>query len=225
MLHAGTLAPLAVAVVRRAEYGARGHPMTPLLPAPWRTLLVASSLLLLGTGCAATTTERLGLPELPTVASVDLERYQGLWYEIASFPQWFQEGCTGTTATYRLNDEGEVDVLNRCFLETLDGELSETEGTARVTDPKTRSKLEVTFFWPFYGAYWIIDLDPSYAYAVVGHPSRDYLWILSRTPTLDEDVYAGILERLEAMGYPLDRLHETLQRTPSAGSRRGPDTR
>lgn len=187
--------------------------MPSLLSPPLRlggALLLLSSLL---TGCAATTTERLGLPPLTTVASVDLQRYQGLWYEIASYPQWFQEGCTGTTATYHLNEAGQVDVRNRCFLETLDGELDEAEGSARVTDPVTRAKLEVTFFWPFYGDYWIIDLDADYAYAVVGHPSRDYLWILSRTPTLDDEVYAGILRRVEAAGYPLGRLHKTPQRT------------
>lgn len=184
---------------------------SPLPLAPIALLAVASQLI---TGCAATTTERLGLPELTTVASVDLERYQGRWYEIASYPQWFQEGCTGTTATYRLREDGEVDVLNRCYLETLDGELDEAEGSARVTDPRTNAKLEVTFFWPFYGDYWIIDLDPDYRYAVVGHPSRDYLWILSREPSLDDDVYAGILRRLRALGYPLDRLRKTPQPSP-----------
>ncbi|MGB5372547.1 MAG: lipocalin family protein, partial [Polyangiales bacterium] len=76
-------------------------------------------------------------------------------------------------------------------------------------------KLEVSFFRPFWGDYWIIDLGPDYEYAVVGHPSRDYLWILSRTPTLDAEIYDGILTRLEEMGYPLDRLQKTLQPTGS----------
>jgi apolipoprotein D and lipocalin family protein len=80
-----------------------------------------------------------------------------------------------------------------------------------VVDRTSNAKLEVTFFWPFWGDYWILDLGPDYEYAVVGHPSRDYLWILSRTPTLDEATYEGILIRVEEMGYPLDRLEKTLQ--------------
>jgi apolipoprotein D and lipocalin family protein len=161
--------------------------------------------------CAPTTTERLNLPPLETVERVELERYLGTWYEIAAFPQGFQEGCTGTTATYELRDDGEIDVYNRCRLDSLDGEPDTAEGRARVVDTNTNSKLEVSFFRPFWGEYWIIDLDEDYQYAVVGHPSRDYLWILSRTPTLDPDVYLGILERLEAVGYEIDRLEETLQ--------------
>ena len=164
------------------------------------------------TGCATTsTTERLGLPPLQTVPKVELERYLGTWYEVASFPQWFQEGCTGTTATYSLRDDGDIDVANRCYLKTLDGELDTADGVARVLDEKTNAKLEVSFFQPFWGDYWIIDLAPDYSYAVVGHPGRDYLWILSRTPTMEPSVYQGILDRLRAQRYPLDRLQQTLQ--------------
>ncbi|NNE16906.1 MAG: lipocalin family protein, partial [Myxococcales bacterium] len=85
------------------------------------------------------------------------------------------------------------------------------EGRARVVDTDTNAKLEVSFFRPFWGDYWIIDLAPDYEYAVVGHPSRDYLWILSRTLTLDEQTYAEILTRLEAKGYPLAPLNKTEQ--------------
>ena len=175
------------------------------------SLLVLSTLALLG--CTKTTTERLQLPPLEVVPSVDLERYVGTWYEIASYPQRFQEGCTATTATYTLQSDGEIAVLNRCRKDSLDGPEDTAEGTARVVDPKSNAKLEVSFFWPFWGDYWIIDLGPEYEYAVVGHPSRDYLWILSRAPTLDDATYDDILERLEAQGYPLDRLVETPQLT------------
>ncbi len=162
-------------------------------------------------GCGATTTEILKLPPLQTVESVNLERYVGSWYEIASYPQSFQEGCTATTANYVARDDGEIDVTNRCRKGSLDGEPSESRGRARVVDRETNAKLEVSFFPLTWGAYWIIDLAPDYSYAVVGHPSRDYLWILSRTPALDADTYSGILARLEAQGYPLDRLVKTLQ--------------
>jgi apolipoprotein D and lipocalin family protein len=165
------------------------------------------------TACSKTTTERLQLPPLEAVPEVDLERYLGTWYEIASYPQRFQEGCTATTATYSLRSDGEIDVLNRCRKGSLDGPEDTAEGRARVVDRTTNAKLEVSFFGPFWGDYWIIDLGPEYEYAVVGHPSRDYLWILSRTPTLGAKTYAGILSRLEDKGYPLEPLQKTQQAT------------
>jgi apolipoprotein D and lipocalin family protein len=166
-------------------------------------------------GCATTTTERLGLPELQTVRNVELSRYIGTWFEIASFPHRFQKGCTGTTATYTLRTDGEIAVLNRCRKYSLQGDVDSAEGRARVVDSKTNAKLEVTFFWPFWGDYWIIDLGPEYEYAVVGHPGRDYLWILSRTPTLDPATYEEILGRLRAQRYEVERLRKTRQ--PSIG--------
>ena len=174
------------------------------------TMLIAALAL---AGCGTTATERLSLPELKTVASVDLQRYLGTWYDVASFPQSFQEGCTGSTATYALRDDGEIDVINRCRKGSLDGEEDVAEGRARVVDAPTNAKLEVSFFRPFWGDYWVIDLGADYEYAVVGHPSRDYLWILSRTPTIDAAAYEGILERLRAQGYEVDRLVRTPQRT------------
>ena len=165
----------------------------------------------MASACATTTTKRRGLPPLQTVAKVELSRYTGTWFEIASYPQRFQKGCTGTTATYTLRDDGEIGVINRCRKGSLGGEEDSAEGRARVVDATTNAKLEVTFFWPFWGDYWIIDLGESYEYAVVGHPGRDYLWILSRTPTMDDTVYQGILDRLQAKGYSLDRLQKTLQ--------------
>lgn len=161
--------------------------------------------------CGTTTTERLRLPRLETVAKVDLSRYIGTWFEIASYPQRFQKGCTATTATYTVREKGEIGVVNRCRKGSLQGEEDSAEGLARVVDTVTNAKLEVSFFRPFWGDYWIIDLGENYEYAVVGHPSRDYLWILSRTPTMETAVYEGILDRLKAKGYPLERLEKTLQ--------------
>lgn len=163
-----------------------------------------------GAGCA-TTTERLHLPALETVAHVDLGRYLGTWYEIASFPQRFQRGCTGTTATYTLRDDGDLEVTNRCRLGSLDGKEKVAVGRARLVDRVTNAKLKVSFFRPFWGDYWIIDLGPDYGYAVVGHPSRDYLWILSRTPKMSEATYQAIVARLQAQGYETSRLVRTLQ--------------
>ena len=159
----------------------------------------------------STSTSRRGLPPPKTVAAVELPRYLGTWYEIASFPQDFQKGCTGTMATYTLRPDGDVGVLNRCRLGALDGPEKVAEGRARVVDGGNGAKLEVSFFRPFWGAYWVVDLDPDYGWAVVGHPSRDYLWILSRTPRLDDATFREIVTRLEADGWESARLSRTLQ--------------
>ena len=123
---------------------------------------------------------------LRTVAGVDLDRYLGTWYEIASYPAWFQKGCTGSTATYSLQTDGRIRVVNQCFRKSLDGPRKTSTGKAVVVDGSSNAKLKVWFFWPFKGDYWIIDLDPDYRWAVVGVPSRKYLWILSRTPAPDD---------------------------------------
>jgi apolipoprotein D and lipocalin family protein len=171
---------------------------------------VALAFLLLS-ACAARSAEESTAPPLRTVAKVDLERYLGTWFEIASYPQRFQRDCTATQAKYSLDDDGDIRVENQCRKHTLDGKLDRAKGRARVVDTSTNAKLEVSFFRPFWGDYWIIDLGAEYEYAVVGHPSREYLWILSRTPTLHPTVYAGILERLVAQGYDTSRLQVTLQ--------------
>lgn len=182
--------------------------------------------LAMSAGCATSTTERLRLPPLQTVAHVDLSRYFGTWFEIANFPQSFQRGCTATTATYTLRADGDIDVLNRCRKGSVDGEEKSALGRARVVDRSTNAKLEVSFFRPFWGDYWIIDLSDDYSYAVVGHPGRDYLWILARNPKMAEATYQSIITRLRAQGYePPPRLVRTLQvaRSPAASGARAPE--
>ncbi len=151
------------------------------------------------------------LPPLQTVPRVDLAKYMGKWYEIASFPQRFQKGCVASAATYSLREDGKVTVLNECRDKTLDGKLRTAKGKAWVVDKRTNAKLKVSFFWPFSGDYWIIDLGPDYEYAVVGHPKRNYLWILSRKPHMEPKTYEGILQRLKAQHYDLSPLQKTLQ--------------
>lgn len=175
--------------------------------------------LALAAGCATSTTERLHLPPLQTVAHVELSRYLGTWYEIANFPQSFQRGCTATTATYTLRADGDIDVLNRCRKGSIEGEEKSALGRARVVDHVTNARLEVSFFRPFWGDYWIIDLSDDYSYAVVGHPGRDYLWILARTPTMPEATYQGIVERLQAQGYETSRLVRTVHGAASGPAR------
>jgi len=148
---------------------------------------------------------------LEVVDHVDLERYLGTWYEIATIPQRFQKGCVAVTATYSLKPDGKIQVINRCRKETLDGQVRDIEGKAWVVDKTTNAKLKVQFFWPFSGAYWIIELDADYRWAVVGHPNRNYLWILSRTPQLDQALYDDLLGRIGNKGYDIARIKRTLQ--------------
>lgn len=143
---------------------------------------------------------------LATVESVDLERYQGVWYEIARYPNWFEQNCVGTTAEYTLLPDGRVEVVNTCLDTSLDGPARDIQGSARSADPGN-AKLKVSFFGPFEGDYWILDLGEDYEYAVVGEPARKFFWILSRTPTLDEGTLDMIIEMMPEWGYDPSRLY------------------
>ncbi len=164
--------------------------------------LILSLFLLSGCSSVQATNQ---MKPLETVASVDLARYLGRWYEVASFPAWFQNDCECTTAKYSLRTDNDIDVLNRC-IDKKSGEERIATARAWVTDKETNAKLKVRFFWPFTGKYWIIDLGPNYEYAVVGEPTRKYLWILSRTPQLEARDLKKIEERLLSQGYDLQRL-------------------
>jgi apolipoprotein D and lipocalin family protein len=153
---------------------------------------------------------------LEVVPSVDLGRYAGTWHEIARLPNFFQRKCTGEiTATYTLRPDGKITVVNACRM--ADGSITTARGTARVADKKgPNTKLKVSFFWPFSGNYWIIDLDPEYRWVAVGEPNRKYFWILSRTPQLEEPVLTAILERARAQGYDLSKLIRSAPAAPLA---------
>jgi apolipoprotein D and lipocalin family protein len=152
------------------------------------------------------------------IASLDVPRYQGTWYEIAKFPNWFQKKCIANTkATYTAKPDGNLRVLNSC--KTAGGDTSEAEGLARQIGAKDSSKLEVRFapawlsFLPLvWGDYWVIDLDPQYQLAVVSDPRREYLWILSRTPQLDPKVYEDVLNRLQQQQFDIQKLELTPQK-------------
>ncbi len=149
--------------------------------------------------------------KLETVPNVDLKKYAGKWYEIASYPQRFQKGCHCTTAEYTLSERGYVIVENRCNKDSVNGRQSYIKGKAFVEKGSGNSKLKVQFFWPFKGKYWIIDLANDYSYAVVSHPNRKYLWILSRTPKMNENLYQQILTRLKKKGFDLTKIQTTKQ--------------
>src|SRR4029078_9254224 len=146
--------------------------------------------------------------ELEVVPSVDLTRYVGRWYELARLPNAFQKKCADTvTAAYTMGANGKIEVINRC--RKASGEYATHQGKAKIVDKKTNAKLKVTFFWPFYGDYWILDLGPNYEYAVVGAPNRDYLWGLSRTPQLDEQLFQRLLREMATRGFATDRMIRT----------------
>lgn len=117
----------------------------------------------------------------------------------------------GSMATYSLGADGKLAVTNECFEASAPGKLRAAKGKARVVDKKTNAKLKVSFFWPFAGDYWIVDLGRDYEYAVVGHPKRKYLWILSRSPGMAREIYEGILHRLEQQDYDTSKLIQTTQ--------------
>ncbi len=172
-------------------------------------LLLATTV---GIGCFGTTETRAETGKTPpaVVNRVDLERYAGKWFEVARYPNRFQKDCVAdTTATYTLRKDGKIEVLNSCAKK--DQKTKTARGTAKVADSRSNAKLKVTFFWPFSGDYWIIDLDSGYRYAVVGEPNRKYLWILSRTPQLESQQYERILGTIRAAGYDPDKLIKTPQ--------------
>ena len=157
------------------------------------------------------------LQPVKTIPSIDVARYLGTWYEIAKFPNWFQRKClSGTNANYQLKEDGNVKVTNRCKVEG--GEMAQAIGTARQIGGATSPKLEVRFApdWlailPFvWGDYWVIDLDSQYQLAAVSDPRREYLWILSRTPKVNQKSYDDLLQRLVAQQFDLSQLSFTPQ--------------
>ncbi len=143
---------------------------------------------------------------LEVVPHVDLKKYLGKWYEIARLPARFEEGCSDITATYSLSDDGTISVLNEC---KKNGKVKRAKGKAKVVDKNTGAKLKVTFFWPFYGDYWIINLGNDYDYAVVGTPNRKYLWILSRTPQMDDKLFSQLITLVKSKGFDVGSLIKT----------------
>lgn len=171
--------------------------------------------ILVMSACLRVSTQSEG-PPLHTVPSVDLTRYEGTWYEVARLPMWFQRDCVASQATYTLLLTGELEVHNQCL--TTSGDQKEAQGLATVVDPPTNAKLYVVFDnWAAklfsgwgsastIGNYWILHLDPDYRTALVGTPDREYLWILARTPSLDQATYYNLMNLGKQKGYPTEHL-------------------
>lgn len=179
-----------------------------------RTLVVSMIFLLSACG---------GEPEpLPVVDHVELQRYTGTWHEIARLPHWFQRGCYNSTATYSLNDDGTLKVVNRCQRE--DG-ASQAEGTARVVEAATNAKLKVRFdnwfsnLFPTIaeGNYWILHLSDDYDVAMIGEPERKYFWILARRPELPDERYNALVDKAQRLGFPVEELKRNRDLAPRGG--------
>lgn len=159
---------------------------------------------------------------MDTVSDFEPELYIGDWSQIATIPAWFQRDCVANTkASYALTGERQVRVVNTC--DTADGGSDRAEGRARFTGPANEGRLEVTFarafgiwLWPASGEYWVLRIGPDYQWSVVGHPSRDYAWVLARSPTIEDDTLATVAQVLEDAGYDLCTLELT---TPERSGR------
>lgn len=142
---------------------------------------------------------------IKAVSNFELNRYMGTWYEIARFDHRFERGMQQVSATYSLNDDGSVKVLNRGY-QTKNNTWEDAIGKAKFSADKTTGHLKVSFFGPFYGDYLIFDLDEeNYQYSFVTG-GEDYLWLLSRTPEVSADVKAKFIEQAQALGYNTDAL-------------------
>lgn len=155
--------------------------------------------------------QNVDIMKVKTVSEVDIDRYMGVWYEIARFPHRFEKDLVGVTATYKKRPDGKISVLNQGFKYSLSGKHKKAHGKARIPDPSESGRLQVTFFLWFWADYRILRLDTDYQYVLVGSSTPDYLWILCRTPKMDEAIYTELVKTAKEMGYDVSRLERVLQ--------------
>lgn len=140
------------------------------------------------------------------VKNFSLERYLGTWYEIARYDHYFERDMVGVTANYSFRNDGKLKVVNSGYKKTLTGKKSEAIGKAKIPDTAVPAKLKVSFFWFFYGDYFVLEIDKNYQWAIVGSNNDNYLWILSRTPQMDQKQYQQLLELISKRGYNTQKL-------------------
>lgn len=169
--------------------------------------------LLLVSGCAM----MRGGPPLETVDRVDLERYMGEWYVIANIPYFGERGNVAGRAIYRMRDDGRIDDIYRYRDGDFDAPVEEMTGVAWVVDGDTNAEWKVQFYWPIRFGYYIIGLDENYQWTVVGHPSREYAWIMAREPALSDDRYRALLALLDDRGFDASQLRKVPQRPGQVG--------
>lgn len=145
------------------------------------------------------------------VSNLDINKYLGTWYEIARFDHRFERGLVGVTANYSIREDGKIKVVNSGYKGSLTGEKSTSIGKAKIPDPKQPSKLKVSFFWFFYGDYFVLELDKDYQWALIGSSSDNYLWILSRTAQIEDKLYTNLISILQKRGYDTNKLIRVAQ--------------
>lgn len=151
-------------------------------------------------------------PTMKTVENVNIEKYLGTWYEIARFPHSFEKNLQGVTATYTMREDGKITVLNQGFKNSLNGKLKKAKGKAYIPNAEISGHLKVSFFLWFYADYYILELDTTdYQYALIGSSTPNYLWILSRTPQMDEKIYKKLTSAAKSLGYDLSKLEKVDQ--------------
>jgi apolipoprotein D and lipocalin family protein len=200
---------------------------------PWSSLTVSLLNLLVSRGIGPLTAviaamvARKPARPLATVAHVDLDRYAGMWFEIARMPTRAEDRCEcDVTATYAVTDSG-LSVINRC--RRADGRIRSAVGRARVVEDRTNARLQISFAPSFldalpfvWGDYWILDLADDYDAAMVGTPDRKHLWLLSRTPSLPGTELSAFIARANQQGFDTARLlytEQTVRQAPSAPAR------
>lgn len=176
-----------------------------------KKIILPALLLFMATLCACAQGP-VGNQAVPQPAkAVDVQKYLGRWYEIARYEASFQEGCEGVTADYSLRPDGKIKVVNSCHREKLDAPLESAEAVAYVVEGSDNAKLRVSFFWPFYGNYWVLDHGDAYDWAIVGEPTGRYLWLLFRAAHPAEKLQQSVKSRAAHMGYDLGLLRQTKQ--------------
>lgn len=160
------------------------------------TLLILTTLL---SGCLMQPVYRVSTDPVKTVTYVDLNRYLGKWYEIYRLPNWFEDtDCITVTAEYSPLPDQQINVLNTCQKKE---QTKQANGIAKIVDTQSNAKLKVSFFRPFYGDYWVLDLAPDYSWVLVGEPSGKYFWILARDRHLNPQLEEQLLQKAEKLGY------------------------
>nr|WP_320020530.1 lipocalin family protein [uncultured Draconibacterium sp.] len=180
----------------------------------WSVLLILLSVIISGlfTGCSG----QKQMIDNSVVKELDLQKYLGTWYEIARYDHRFERNLVGVTANYSMRPDGKIKVVNSGYKNTLDGEYSEAIGKAKIPDPENEpAKLKVSFFWIFYGDYYVLELDKDYQWAVIGSSTDKYLWILSRTPQMAPEIYTDLLKRIADRGYDTSALIKVKQKENS----------
>lgn len=172
-----------------------------------RQALMKTLSLFLALGASALVAACTTHPPLETVSAVDLNRYYGTWYEIARLPNRFQRRCVSDTRASYQPAGADVTVLNAC--RTADGTLDQAKGIAKVVQGSGGARLRVSFFRPFYGDYWILDLDPDYRWVLIGEPGREYAWVLARQPGLDSATLETLLSKAAALGFDRQKFVTT----------------